>query len=212
MLTVRGLTCERNERVLFRDLNVELAAGGLLRIRGPNGSGKTTLLRILCGLFEDFTGEVEWADDTRFVFAGHRPGINGALSAAENLAFLVGLAGDATGSRVVDQALAAVGLAGYEDTPASALSEGQRKRVNLARLAFVSPRAPVANRASIGGDDAAGPDVWVLDEPLASLDADGVHWVERQIGAHLDAGGAVLFTSHQDLQGRLPSQTLDLGL
>ena len=60
MLQTSKLCCERDRRVLFEDLTFTVSPGEILRLEGSNGTGKTTLLRILCGLYQDYTGEVEW--------------------------------------------------------------------------------------------------------------------------------------------------------
>ncbi|TLY51957.1 MAG: heme ABC exporter ATP-binding protein CcmA, partial [Gammaproteobacteria bacterium] len=154
-------------------------------IEGDNGSGKTTLLKVLSGLLEPSAGEV-LLNGTPLTLArlshqvallGHLSGIKMELSSLQNLRFAVGLGGIRPG--ITPQlALAGVGLAGYEDTPLRLLSVGQKKRVALARLVLV----PAA--------------LWLLDEPYANLDRDGIGLVNRLLEAHARRGGAALITSH----------------
>ncbi len=180
MLSVENLCCERDHRQLYEDLSFVVNKGELLQVEGANGSGKTTLLRILCGLFEEYAGKIHWSEEPCFMYLGHAPGIKLRLTAAENLHWLATLAGDhEVDSAVLFAALHAVGLRGFEDVLCHSLSEGQRKRVNLARLAFVS----------------AG--VWILDEPFSSLDSSGTDWVLEQVDKQVSADGLVILTSHQ---------------
>lgn len=185
LLQARGLRFARNDEPVFGPLAFAVEAGEALLVQGDNGAGKTTLLRVLAGLLRADHGEVELqgqpADPARraraIAYLGHLPGLKADLSALENLDFLCGLHGrrpsqDAAG------ALATVGLAGYEDALARQLSAGQKKRLSLARL-WMSP-APL----------------WLLDEPYANLDLEGIELVNRMVQAHLREGGAALVTTH----------------
>lgn len=179
LLRIEALGCERDGRVLFRDLCLTLDAGDTVELHGPNGSGKSTLLRAIAGLYPDVTGTLEAA---RSLYLGHRSGVSARLTAAENLRWyqaLAGIAGPSAGS--VAEALERVGLAGYEDSVCQQLSAGQQRRVGLARLLVCE--APL----------------WLLDEPLTALDRAGVELVRGLIGAHTAGGGAVLCATHQSL-------------
>ncbi|HIY72091.1 MAG TPA: heme ABC exporter ATP-binding protein CcmA, partial [Candidatus Luteimonas excrementigallinarum] len=159
--------------------------GEALLVRGGNGSGKTTLLRVLAGLLRADEGTIEIdGEPVRpqlrariMAYLGHLPGLKADLSVLENLDFLCGLHGRRRG-QASETALALVGLAGYEDTPARQLSAGQKKRLSLARL-WLSPAA-----------------LWLLDEPYANLDLGGIDLVNRLVQAHLRDGGAALVTTH----------------
>ena len=204
LLEIRDLECVRDGRVLFSALNLRLDAGELISLQGANGAGKSTLLRCIAGLYPDYEGSLKV---TPLVYAGHKAGLSGALSTVENLQFLTGLdnssapnpdTSDPSGDvpkrdkpRSLAQALAEVGLAGYEDVRCAALSAGQLRRVGIARL-LLSPAA-----------------LWLLDEPLTALDQAAIDLLGRVIANHLAAGGAALCATHQ----RLPLQryqTLEL--
>ena len=185
LLQARGLCFARNEEPVFGPLDFELGPGEALLVLGGNGAGKTTLLRVLAGLLAASAGEVHMSGRPvdrghlarGSAYLGHLPGHKAELSALENLAFHRALRGD--GAAVdLEQALAGVGLAGHEDNPARRLSAGQNKRLALARLGLQS--APL----------------WLLDEPYANLDLDGIALVNRLIQAHLATGGAALLTTH----------------
>jgi len=201
LLQARGLAFARNDEPVFGPLDFELGAGEALLVLGGNGAGKTTLLRVLAGLLPAAAGDVrlrgQRVDRDHLArgsaYLGHLPGHKAELSTLENLQFARALSG-APDDADLERTLADVGLAGYEDTPARRLSAGQNKRLGLARLRLQS--APL----------------WLLDEPYANLDLDGIALVNRLIGAHVAGGGAVLLTTHGAYAAPpVPVRTLALG-
>lgn len=204
-LVARRLTCLRGERVVFADLEFTLPPGGALVLVGPNGSGKSSLLRLLAGLSRPFSGQLLWdgadiADDpdahrTRLRYAGHLDAVKPTLTALENLTVWAGLDGlpDADGRS--ERALGAVAMSHVADMPGRYLSAGQKKRINLARLALVP--------ASVAP-------LWLLDEPATALDRDSLARLEGLIAAHRATGGMVVLSTHSDMD--LPGAvTLNLG-
>ena len=189
LLQARALTFHRQDEPVFGPLDFCLDAGELTLIEGDNGSGKTTLMRILTGLLRPEEGELYWRGEPltwdrcsgEVVFLGHQLGLKADLTPHENLRFAIGLHGHREHSHI-DEALARVGLAGYEDEPARKLSAGQKKRVALARLLLI----PAA--------------LWLLDEPYANLDRTGIELVNGLLEAHIAHGGAALVTSHGAVQ------------
>lgn len=181
-----GLAAFRGERLVFRDLDLALVAGGALLLTGANGSGKSTLLRLLAGLLRPAAGVLSWdgedalADLTlharRVAYVGHLDAVKPGLTAAENLGFAARLSGG-----VVGEALAAVGLEELTDLPARMLSAGQRRRLALARLALTD--APL----------------WLLDEPTLGLDTGSVERVGVLLARHREAGGMVVAATHLPL-------------
>lgn len=190
-LQALGLACERDDRWLFQELDLDIRAGEIVRIEGPNGSGKTTLLKILSGQLADYLGELFWNGQpmrrargsflSSLLYMGHAPGVKGALTPLENLAWYQAMAGEPDDEPARLEALEGVGLVGFEDLPAGQLSAGQQRRVALARLEL-TPRP-----------------LWVLDEPFTAIDRDGVAALEARLVAHARAGGCVLVTTHHDL-------------
>ena len=185
LLAVRALAFSRDELPVFGPLDFAVDAGEALLVQGGNGVGKTTLLRVLAGLLRADSGAVEIAGipaqpqarARHMAYLGHLPGLKADLSALRNLEYLCGLHGRRPGLGL-EQALAIVGLAGFDEAPLRTLSAGQKKRLGLARQ-WLSP-APL----------------WLLDEPYANLDLDGINLVNRMISAHLRDGGATLVTTH----------------
>lgn len=189
-----GLTCFRGERIVFRGLDFDVGGGQILHLIGPNGSGKSTLLRVMAGLLPVIEGGLAWdgkplAEDrdghrARLIFVGHQDAVKGALSVAENLQFWRAMAiGRGGAGAESNAALERFNIGGLAELPARFLSAGQRRRLNLARLAAV----PAA--------------LWLLDEPTTSLDTASAAILEDEIKRHTGNGGSVVMASH----GRDPS-------
>jgi len=185
LLEARGLAFARNDEPIFGPLDFALHPGEVVLIEGDNGSGKTTLLRVLSGLLAPTSGEIRLNDEPltlarlspQVALLAHQGGLKFELGAIENLRFAAGLHGVRSGISPAT-ALAGVGLDGYADVPVRQLSAGQKKRVALARVLL----APVG--------------LWLLDEPYANLDLDGIKLVNRLLENHANRGGAALITSH----------------
>ena len=187
-LEARALSCSRGDRRLFENISFILEANQLLLVEGRNGSGKTSLLRILCGMRTQDDGSVLWCGESierlgtayyeQLAYVGHQDGVKRDLTVTENLR-LAQILGGASKTTVQD-AIEAVNLCGFEDEWCYALSAGQRRRVALARLVLV-----------------ASP-LWILDEPLTALDRQSIDIFRLLMQNHLDAGGMIVLTSHQD--------------
>ena len=202
VLQTIALACERDLRLLFENLELRLASGDMVQISGPNGSGKTSLLRLLAGLMQPTDGQVllngqplteqrgELARNLLWI--GHAAGIKDLLTPEENLSWLCALHHPAE-REAIWQALAAVGLRGFEDVPCHSLSAGQQRRVALARLYLDSPP------------------LWILDEPFTALDKQGVAQLEAHLAGHCERGGLVVLTTHHTLS-RMPAGYRDIDL
>jgi heme exporter protein A len=203
MLEVRDLEVMRGDHRLFSNLGFSLQGGELLRLRGSNGSGKTSLLRTICGLYEPTEGEVLWKGESirsqrdefnrALTYLGHHNGIKAELTGFENLRLSNTLCGNDVSEDQIYDALGEIGLAGREDLPTQVLSQGQKRRVALARLLL---------------SDA---ELWVLDEPFTALDVGAVKMLSQLIERHLQKGRMVIFTTHQEVAIRAgESREIDL--
>jgi heme exporter protein A len=189
MLTVSQITCERGHRPLFAPASFSLARGQALHLQGDNGVGKTSLLRIVCGLSPAVSGEVRWqgrlvrdvATEFRaaLFYLGHALSLKENLNALENLMADAAVRGHDLSAAQAQAALRRIGLRGREALPVRVMSQGQKRRVALARLMIST-----AN-------------LWVLDEPFVALDPQAVDQLRRVLGQHVAAGGMLLLTSHQ---------------
>ncbi|MGX9417295.1 cytochrome c biogenesis heme-transporting ATPase CcmA [Vibrio sp. WJH972] len=191
MLDIKNLSVIRGNKPLISNLSFSVFPGELIQVEGQNGSGKTTLLRILAGLGVADEGDVYWNQSTikrcrdeynsELLFIGHQTGVKRELTALENAQFYQSLHNNTQSDEKIYTVLAKVGLAGREDIPVMHLSAGQQRRVALARL-WLSEKK-----------------LWVLDEPLTAIDKKGVAILESLFTSHVERGGMLVFTTHQDL-------------
>jgi len=199
MLQGISLACVRGDRELFKDINFSLEAGGLMQVRGPNGSGKTSLLRMLCGLSNPAAGEIHWNGASirslngdyfaAMTYIGHLSGTKDDLTVIENLRISSALAGYEINNTQASEALGYMGLGGREVLPVKILSQGQRRRVALARLLVCKTS------------------LWILDEPLVALDVLAVKLIQELLERHLKQGGMVVMTTHQEIDLTTTSTT-----
>lgn len=191
MLEISNLACTRGDHLLFSGLSFSLSAGQLLQVQGANGSGKTSLLRTLCGFMMPTSGEILWRGQNirelgedyyaEMIYLGHLNAIKDELNALENLRISAGLAGCEVDDKQFIVALRHMGLRGRETLPVKVLSQGQRRRVALARLLISKAK------------------LWILDEPLTALDVGAIGLMQELIAGHLANNGMVIYTTHQPL-------------
>ena len=201
-LRAKNLTLTRGGRPLFANLELSIASGEALILRGANGSGKTSLLRVLAGLTSADEGVISWGDSVgesapaeqraALLYLGHANALKDELTTAENLAD--GLEFDGVTASASDQqpALERVGLATRCELQARRLSQGQKRRIGLARLLL------------------AKKPVWLLDEPTNALDAEGVALFTDIVDEHLARGGMACIATHLTMQIHAPVRELDL--
>jgi heme exporter protein A len=191
MLEADNLAAVRGRTRLFVNITFRVDARQTLFVTGPNGSGKTTLLRMLAGLSAPAAGIIRRLGnvvapfDARMreevAFAGHLPALKDELSAIENLVALVALGGVKLPTEQALLALDRVALSRQRTLPARVLSQGQRRRIGLARLALLEKP------------------IWILDEPTTGLDSDGIALLTTLLRQHLDTGGCAIVATHQPL-------------
>ena len=187
MLRVDQLCCARGPRELFRGLSFAASAGEWIRVTGSNGSGKTTLLRALAGMTRPEAGTIAWDGSAALAssrtYVGHAAGWKDTLTVTENLRLGWALDGEAAANdpAAVATAIERAGLARQRNLAVARLSQGQKKRLHLARLSR-STRA-----------------LWLLDEPSAALDDQGARLCAEIVAAHLEHGGIAVIATHQPL-------------
>jgi heme exporter protein A len=191
-LGAEALAIRRGPRTLFRNLSFAARPGDYIEIRGPNGAGKTSLLRALAGFLPPLEGRVAYENLDEpalgLHFVGHLNALKGAATARAHLHYWAGVLG---GGAPLEAAAESLAIAALLDLPARVLSQGQQRRLALARLLI-----------------AARP-IWLLDEPGAGLDQAGRALVSRLVASHCAAGGVVLAAVHEAL-GPAPAQTVTL--
>jgi heme exporter protein A len=188
---IKNLECTRQDIILFQDINFRLNAGDILQIDGVNGSGKTSMIRIMAGLIKPTAGEVYWRgtaiSDCRYEYQreisyiGHLNGIKEGLTSLENMRVARDLASNNDAIHF-SNLLERMGLAGMDEVYVNAMSAGQRRRLALTRLLIDRKK------------------LWLLDEPFTSLDAEGKATIEQMIIEHSNAGGIIIFATHQPLE------------
>lgn len=204
VMRATDLAGQRGDHLLFERLDLALTPGSVTWLRGRNGCGKTSLLRLLADLSSPVAGEIEFDGSALrrsgpswrkgLVYVAHHSALKDDLTAGEALRFLIELQGAQPGAAALDAALGRMGVRASRDAPVRTLSQGQRRRVALARLALAL-QAPL----------------WLLDEPFDALDAAGVAALNALLAEHAAQGGATLLTSHQSLTLDAPvPQVIDL--
>lgn len=188
----------RGGRVVLRDLGLELGAGQLLMLRGHNGAGKSSLLRCMAGLLPWRAGSLQWCGDNlsprdpayqrQLAYMGHQAGMSDALTGQENLRFALDLMAVHWNEARVQAALQALSLKGVVARPFGRLSQGQRRRLGLARV-LLGERP-----------------LWLLDEPDNCLDVQGEQYLGDALEQHLASGGMAVVASHRNLV--LPSSRM----
>ena len=192
LLEVSGLLVEVDEQPLLTDFNLRLEAGALVEIKGPNGSGKTTLLRYLAGIRRTHKGSIDYLGH-RYAYVGQKSGLNAAMTVFENLKWITRNADHDISESDLLSALEDLGIKSRRNTLVGALSAGQVRRCGLASLVVLD-----AN-------------VWLLDEPLTSLDDAAITWLNTSIASHRAQNGAAIIATHTTL-GFPDTETVDLNV
>ncbi|MFT2110281.1 cytochrome c biogenesis heme-transporting ATPase CcmA [Marinomonas sp. 2405UD68-3] len=199
-LKISNLWIERGERYLCKNISFSLFGGDIAKINGENGAGKSTLLKIIVGILRPLEGSIHYNGEDVSVYRdmlqkdllyiGHHSGVKSVFSVSENLRWYFPKASDDE----ISNALDAVSLSGYEETPSSQLSAGQKRRISLARL-WLSNKP-----------------LWLLDEPFTALDVKGGAALEQRMKTHINRNGIIMLTTHQDIDPSLNLKEINLSL
>lgn len=190
-LIIDNLSFERNNQILFADLNFAIHSGELLQVQGANGCGKSTLLRILAGFIEPRTGKILCQNNCIFThreeyhqqlhYIGHQNGLKPNLTILENLQYISALLEIKSRDQDLHIVLEKLGLAHLQQTPSGRLSAGQLRRLSLGKLLLCKKS------------------LWILDEPTTALDTNGQILLHELLAEHLTDAGAAIIATHQDL-------------
>jgi heme exporter protein A len=196
-LSVEDLALSRGGRSLFEGLSFRAGPGDCVALTGRNGAGKTSVLRAVAGLLRPAAGVVRFGDEVEaedvraksIHLVGHQDGLKGGRTVAEELRFWTRWTGGSAASAHV--ALERFGLTALAALEVRRLSAGQRRRLALARLT-AAPRA-----------------LWLLDEPMAPLDAERREAFGALMREHLAGGGLIVAAVHDPLP--LPTRDIVIG-
>lgn len=185
---LEGIGRRFGRRWVLAHVDLEVAPGESLLLAGPNGSGKTTLLRVIAGLSRPTAGVLRiFGHDPRderltcrasLSMVSHRSYLYDGLTPMEMARTWARLAGAPSSDQALEALLDEVQLGPHRDRLIGGFSAGMRKRLTLLRTRMEKP------------------DLLILDEPLAALDAAGKRLIERWVAAELERGTAVIIASH----------------
>ena len=188
-LSAQNLTVIRGGKEVFRDLSFSVKGRTALCVEGANGAGKTSLLRLIAGFLAPAEGAIalqtsgaavtDGEERGKYIgWLGHHDAVKPQMTVRETLQFYAALYGSGS---AIESALDAAGLARLADLSGQYLSAGQKKRVSLARLLV------------------CGRPLWLMDEPLASLDTAGKKIAAGLVEAHCASGGIAVVATHEAL-------------
>lgn len=180
--SLNNFSCFRNNQPLFRPIDLQIKPSSLIVITGPNGVGKTTLLENLSGLRQQPT--IDWGNNyfCNRLYCGHKLGLSFTLNCLYNLNFFATMQNLSLKKHTLLNLLDSIDLSGYEYTPVSELSAGQKKKMSLLRLKLSKAK------------------LWLLDEPFANLDNSGINWLTTLLKQHISDGNSVILSTHQHIE------------
>ena len=190
MLKTANLSYKFDDKYIFSNLSFEFANDSVFKLVGDNGSGKSTLLKILSGIYKNYEGELSFPDDNLVFYSGHKSGLKNNLSPRENIYFDIRL--PKISYSQINSVLKKLDLIDYSDIQSAYLSEGQKRKINIA--SFMLSNA----------------DLYLLDEPFNNLDSKTTDLVREIFDTKVDSGAKIIFSSHERFNDDFPLIDMNL--
>ena len=187
ILEVKSICLKRNKKLLFKDLSLNLNKSQILILKGSNGVGKSSLLEAIVGMLELSAGEIKingkrnLQSNNNFTYIGHDNSLKEELTVIENLRLWIKLNNQTFEDMEIIQKLSFFKINHLFDHQINLLSAGQKKKVALSKLLFSNCK------------------LWILDEPVNSLDKDSRNQFNLLIEQQKKRNGSILITTHLDL-------------
>jgi heme exporter protein A len=183
LLEVKNISLSRNDNPILSNINLEVNISSVINIHGRNGCGKTSLLKIIVGITEPTSGEINnniLSDDNKNItYIGHKHGIKNNLTLSENILFEPSIYHDK--QKNIDHMINRYQMDKYKDYLSKNLSHGQQKKISLIKASLSNAK------------------VWVIDEPYSALDKDAIKILDSCINEHLSNQGSVIMTNHEPI-------------
>jgi len=190
MLKTANLSYKFDDKYIFSNLSFEFANDSVFKLVGDNGSGKSTLLKILSGIYKNYEGKISISGDDLVFYSGHKTGLKNNLSARENIYFDLRL--PKISHSQINSVLKQLNLIDYSDIQSAHLSEGQKRKINIA--SFMLSRA----------------NLYLLDEPFNNLDRKTTDLLQENFNMKINAGAKIIFSSHDRTKDDFPLIDMNL--
>lgn len=178
LLRLTNISRFNGDKLILRNVSLDLHPGRVYLILGANGAGKTTLLRLLAGLAQPDNGRLERSNNIRTEYLAHAAFIYPALSTLQNMRFWAKASGIHSDTHKLMSLLTRVGLEGFAHEPARILSRGMMQRLSFARCLLSAPT------------------LLLLDEPFGGLDSASSALMRDEIASCRQNGACVALSSH----------------
>ena len=190
MLKTANLSYKFDDKYIFSNLSFEFANDSVFKLVGDNGSGKSTLLKILSGIYKNYEGKISISGDDLVFYSGHKTGLKNNLSVRENIYFDLRL--PKISHSQINSVLKQLNLIDYSDIQSAHLSEGQKRKINIA--SFMLSRA----------------NLYLLDEPFNNLDRKTTDLLQENFNMKINAGAKIIFSSHDRTKDDFPLIDMNL--
>ncbi|MDC3056512.1 heme ABC exporter ATP-binding protein CcmA [Pelagibacteraceae bacterium] len=190
MIIVRDLSVERLDKKIFENINLSISSGCITILKGKNGSGKTTLLKAILNIIEPSAGSIYWKGKllkknlydfyNNVTYIADSTSSLTKLTVKDNIKIWKKIFLSNINDSQIETALKTLNLENYLNQKAGRLSLGERKKLEFLRLIIENKK------------------LWVLDEPLSSLDEDSIELMKQTFEDHCSKEGSIIFSSHQN--------------